>query len=78
MADSIATQWGDSGFLGDRFLSLQYALFITSFIAVLGGAFFLASAVFIVQDKKNTDLVVKGAGGFNFRGSCFPHLDIDR
>ncbi|GLG99393.1 Protein spinster [Gryllus bimaculatus] len=34
-----------------EFLSLQYALFITCFVEVIGGLFFLLTAVYIVHDK---------------------------
>ncbi|XP_067010807.1 protein spinster isoform X3 [Anabrus simplex] len=41
-----------------RFHSLQYALFTTSFVEVLGGMFFLLTALYIVQDKERARGVI--------------------
>lgn len=48
--DSIETQ----------FKALQYALFTTCFVEVLGGIFFLATAFYIIRDKQNAERAVAG------------------
>lgn len=42
------------------FKALQYALFATIFIEVLGGIFFLINSFFIVEDRQKVDMAVKG------------------
>lgn len=42
------------------FHSLQYALFTTCFVEVLGGFFFLFTALYIVQDKQNAERELEG------------------
>ncbi|XP_008478918.1 protein spinster-like, partial [Diaphorina citri] len=44
----------------DEFLALQYALFITSFIEVLGGIFFLLGSLYIVQDRARANREIAG------------------
>ncbi|XP_044730370.1 protein spinster isoform X2 [Chrysoperla carnea] len=39
----------------DEFHALQYALFITAFVEVLGGIFFLLSAIYIIRDKEEVE-----------------------
>uniref|UniRef100_A0A1A9X3J1 Major facilitator superfamily (MFS) profile domain-containing protein n=1 Tax=Glossina brevipalpis TaxID=37001 RepID=A0A1A9X3J1_9MUSC len=46
------------------FYSLQYALFIACFVEVLGGIFFLLTAIFITQDKHEAS---QAAQGFNMK-----------
>ncbi len=43
-----------------NFISLQYALYLNCFVCVLGGAFFLATALFVGEDKARADRLVKG------------------
>uniref|UniRef100_A0A1B6JMB3 Major facilitator superfamily (MFS) profile domain-containing protein n=1 Tax=Homalodisca liturata TaxID=320908 RepID=A0A1B6JMB3_9HEMI len=43
-----------------QFHSLQYALFTTNFVEVLGGLFFLFTALYIVQDKENAERELAG------------------
>jgi len=43
-----------------EFLSLQYALYMSCFVCVLGGAFFLATALFIQRDREQTEKMIKG------------------
>ena len=43
-----------------QYVALQQSLYITTFICVIGGAFFLATAMFIVQDKKAAERQVRG------------------
>jgi len=45
------------------FKSLQYALFTTCFVEVLGGIFFLLNACYIVGDKNKCDRIVASAAG---------------
>ncbi|KAM3965083.1 lysolipid transporter protein spinster isoform 2-T2 [Aphomia sociella] len=41
-----------------QFRSLQYALFVTCFVEVLGGIFFLLTAIYIVKDKQTVDRAI--------------------
>lgn len=43
-----------------QFKALQYSLFSTSFVEVLGGVFFLATAIYILRDRANVDRAVAG------------------
>lgn len=43
-----------------QFKSLQYSLFSSSFVEVLGGVFFLVTAAYILKDKSNVDRAVAG------------------
>ncbi|PBC33212.1 Protein spinster [Apis cerana cerana] len=43
-----------------EFRSLQYALFLTMFVAVLGSLFFFIPALYIQKDKALVDLVIAG------------------
>lgn len=43
-----------------KFSALQYALFTTSFVEVLGGVFFLFTAAYILRDRSNVDRAVAG------------------
>ena len=43
-----------------QFVALQKSLYITTFICVLGGGFFLATALFIEKDKKAAERMTKG------------------
>ena len=43
-----------------QFKSLQYSLFSSSFVEVLGGVFFLITAAYILKDKSNVDRAVAG------------------
>ncbi|KAL7294316.1 hypothetical protein TKK_0012327 [Trichogramma kaykai] len=43
------------------FRSLQYALFLTIFIEVLGSLFFFLTALYIKKDKDRVDLIIKEA-----------------
>lgn len=44
-----------------QFRSLQYALFMTCFVEVIGGIFFLLTAIYIVKDKLNVDRAIAEA-----------------
>ncbi len=43
-----------------EFKSLQYSLFITSFVEVVGGLFFLMTAWHIISDKMKADKAISG------------------
>ena len=43
-----------------NFISLQYALDISVFVCVIGGGFFLATALFVEQDRAKADRAIKG------------------
>lgn len=43
-----------------QFKALQYSLFSTSFVEVLGGVFFLLTAAYILKDRANVDRAVAG------------------
>lgn len=43
-----------------QFKALQYSLFSTSFVEVLGGLFFLLTAAYILKDRANVDRAVAG------------------
>ncbi|XP_065366602.1 protein spinster isoform X2 [Calliphora vicina] len=42
-----------------KFEALQYSLFSTSFVEVIGGIFFLITAAFIIKDKKNATQAIR-------------------
>lgn len=44
-----------------KFESLQYALFVTTFVSVLGGLFFLFAAFYIVKDKDRATKLTRGS-----------------
>jgi hypothetical protein len=46
-----------------NFKSLQYAIFVTCFVEVLGGLFFLMTAWYIIDDKSKCDRTVASASG---------------
>ncbi|XP_053677259.1 protein spinster [Anopheles nili] len=41
-----------------KFRALQYALFSTCFVEILGGVFFLITAIYVVRDKSRVDDVI--------------------
>jgi MFS transporter, Spinster family, sphingosine-1-phosphate transporter len=43
-----------------EFQSLQYALFSTCFVEVIGGVFFLITSFYVLRDKRNADLAIRG------------------
>jgi len=56
-----------TGGIGDNaaleFRSLQYSLFITCFVEVLGGLFFLMTAWYIISDKNKCDRAIANSAG---------------
>lgn len=49
-----------------KFRALQYALFVTCFVEVVGGIFFLITAMYIVKDKLRVDRAIAGKSVFPF------------
>ena len=43
-----------------QFVTLQYALYITAFVCVIGGGFYLATAIFIERDRSVAEKQTKG------------------
>ncbi|XP_052063857.1 protein spinster homolog 1-like isoform X1 [Mytilus californianus] len=48
-----------------QFATLQSALYMTPFICVVGGGFFLATALFIEKDRKEAEKITKGYSEIN-------------
>ena len=46
----------------DKYWSLQYSLYVTPFVLVLGGFAFLYTSAFIVADKENCKSLTQGSG----------------
>jgi hypothetical protein len=40
--------------------SMRYAFYVTPFVCVFGGAFFLATALFIQKDREKAEKIAKG------------------
>lgn len=57
MADEIRAGKEDTYHV---FKSLQYSLYVTLFVSLLGGGCFLMSSLFLVKDKKAADDVNRG------------------
>ncbi|XP_066300954.1 protein spinster homolog 1-like isoform X3 [Branchiostoma lanceolatum] len=57
VSDAIAS--GHDNYL-IKYQSLKYALLINTFVCVIGGAFFLACAFFIVGDRARADRITRG------------------
>lgn len=47
-----------------KFKSLQYSLFITCFVEILGAIFFLVTANYILRDKAKAERAVQGKSNF--------------
>ncbi|KAM4631642.1 protein spinster homolog 1 isoform 1-T2 [Discoglossus pictus] len=58
ISDGIRKGKPDSYML--QFRSLEYALMLCAFVGVIGGAFFLATAMFIEKDRKKAELYSQG------------------
>lgn len=43
-----------------QFQSLQYALFVTCFVEIIGGVFFLITSIYILSDKKKVEEAISG------------------
>ncbi|KAL3856420.1 hypothetical protein ACJMK2_011184 [Sinanodonta woodiana] len=61
VADLLSGKFkGDPQSAHVQFFTLQLALYITPFICVVGGAFFLTTALFIVDDKEKANKLTQG------------------
>ena len=69
MADTLASHFrGSTTDPSVQFVTLQYALYITAFVCVIGGGFYLATAIFIERDRSVAEKQTKGNfGQFSFR-----------
>ncbi|KAG1714264.1 Protein spinster 1 [Nymphon striatum] len=65
---SDAIKSGDTATHTVKFKSLQYAMFLTTFVSVIGGLCFLFSALYIVRDKNRAMKLTQGK--FNFFFVC--------
>lgn len=60
VADAFSAKYeGNPSSPAIQYVALQQSLYITTFVCVLGGGFFLATALFIVQDKKAAERQVR-------------------
>ncbi|XP_048257171.1 protein spinster homolog 1-like isoform X3 [Haliotis rufescens] len=67
VSDSLSTRFhGDPKSPSVQFVSLQYALYSTAFVCVLGGGFFLATALFVEEDKGKADRQIRGSVDSSF------------
>lgn len=57
---TISTLASQQDPLDVQFNALQYALFTTTFVEVLGGVFFLMTAAYILKDRATVDRAVAG------------------
>uniref|UniRef100_A0A2A4K019 Major facilitator superfamily (MFS) profile domain-containing protein n=1 Tax=Heliothis virescens TaxID=7102 RepID=A0A2A4K019_HELVI len=55
-----------------QFKSLQYALFVTCFVEVIGGIFFLLTAIYIVRDKLRVERAIAEAEAQSTEPSHIP------
>ena len=61
VADTLATHFhGSTTDPSVQFVTLQYALYITTFVCVIGGGFYLATAIFIERDRNMAEKQTKG------------------
>lgn len=58
ISDAVQRGKPDSDLLSFR--SLEYALMLCAFVGAIGGAFFLATALFIEKDRKQAELLSQG------------------
>ena len=61
VADTLAPHFrGSTTDPSVQFVTLQYALYITAFVCVIGGGFYLATAIFIERDRNMAEKQTKG------------------
>ncbi|KAK7488244.1 hypothetical protein BaRGS_00020551 [Batillaria attramentaria] len=61
VADKLSTHFrGASQSPAVQFVTLQYSMYITSFVCVIGGGFYLATAIFIQRDKAAAEKQTRG------------------
>ncbi|XP_019880843.2 protein spinster isoform X2 [Aethina tumida] len=60
-SDAINASLGGNGESDDEnsFRALQYALFSTCFVEIVGGMFFLLTAIYVIQDKRKVEKAVQ-------------------
>ncbi|CAG5123347.1 unnamed protein product, partial [Candidula unifasciata] len=60
IADALASSHPDPNRPFVQFPAMQTSLYVTTFICVLGGGAYLATALFVEQDKKEADKLMHG------------------
>ncbi|RUS73015.1 hypothetical protein EGW08_019221 [Elysia chlorotica] len=60
ISDALASKEVDPHRPAVQFPAMQTALYLTTFICVFGGAFYLATALFVEKDKKRAELATQG------------------
>ncbi|KAK3767380.1 hypothetical protein RRG08_049748 [Elysia crispata] len=60
ISDTLASKSIDPNRPAVQFPAMQTALYLTTFVCVFGGAFYLATALFVEKDKKRAELTTKG------------------
>ncbi|XP_065092234.1 protein spinster isoform X2 [Ochlerotatus camptorhynchus] len=60
LAPLVAVSHIDTDSASVQFRALQYALFSTSFVEIIGGVFFLLTAMYILRDRRNVERAVAG------------------
>ncbi|GFO44363.1 hypothetical protein PoB_007086800 [Plakobranchus ocellatus] len=60
ISDSLASKSVDPARPAVQFPALQTSLYLTTFVCVFGGAFYLAVALFVEKDKKKAELTTHG------------------
>lgn len=58
LAPLVAKSHIDADSASVQFRALQYALFSTSFVEIIGGIFFLLTAIYILRDRRNVERAV--------------------
>lgn len=61
----INSSSGNPSEVSNEFYSLQYSLFLTIFIEVIGSLFFFLTALHIEKDKSVVDLTIAGESNNN-------------
>ena len=59
IADGVLSLYGRKDLVVD-YLSMQYGLYMNCFVCVLGGGFFLATAIYVKEDREAANLAIKG------------------
>jgi len=60
LSDFLRPYYENRGEIPAQFLALKYSLYSTCFVCVIGGGFFLATALFVKEDKEKCDMIIKG------------------
>lgn len=59
ISGNLAVADNTYGEVAQQFIALQYSLYMCCFVCVIGGGFFLATALFIVKDRAATEKAIK-------------------